>query len=99
MGTAVRKSSRLRSDGRVRRNKSPTARRVLDMSDSEPVDLESALEQAAASPQSTNIDGTAVTQHALADLAEIADRQAAAKAARKNHRGIRFTKLVPPGTR
>lgn len=66
---------------------------------SDDVDLEAVLKDAAAAPQSTNIDGTTQASHSLADLAEIADRQAAQTAARKNHRGIRFTKLVPPGTR
>lgn len=62
-------------------------------------DLETVLNDAAQLPQSTVIDGTTVTQHPLADLADIADRQAAKTASSKNHRGIRFSKLVPPGTR
>jgi hypothetical protein len=64
---------------------------------SDEVDLESVVEAAASGPQSTNINGTTVNQFPLKDLADIADRQAAKKAAAKNHRGLRFSKLVPPG--
>jgi len=60
-------------------------------------DLNAIAEAAAAQPQTTIVDGTTVSQHSLTELANLADRQAAKSSANKNHRGLRFNKLIPPG--
>lgn len=62
-------------------------------------ELNALADAAAAQPQTVSVDGTTVTQHSPTELQDLADRKAAATAASKNHRGIRFSKLVPPGTR
>lgn len=60
-------------------------------------DLSQEIRDAAAGPQQVTVDGQTVQQRPLAELVE-ADRYLASKtAAAKNHRGLRFTKLVPPG--
>lgn len=61
-------------------------------------DLETVTETAAQAPQTTVVDGTTVTRHSLKELTDLANRKAAKTGATKNHRGIRFTKLNPPGT-
>jgi hypothetical protein len=57
-----------------------------------------ALDAAAAGPKRVATDGMEVEQQPLKDLIE-ADRYARSRCAtRKPHRGLRFTRLVPPGT-
>jgi hypothetical protein len=63
-----------------------------------PTTIEEAIEKAALGPATVTIDGQTVTAKDIAQLIE-ADRYLAAKtAATKSHFGLRFTKLVPPGT-
>jgi hypothetical protein len=60
-------------------------------------DLSDTIETAATGPLRVRTDGTEAEQHKLTDLIE-ADRYLAAKqSAAKNHLGIRFTKICPPG--
>lgn len=64
---------------------------------SDPVDLSDAIANAAQGPLTVSVDGQLVTAQDLSKLAE-ADRYLAAKAAAtKKHRGLRITKLLPPG--
>ncbi len=57
-----------------------------------------ALRDAAKQPAKAAVDGQSVEQHPLPDQIE-ADRYLAAKdAARKPGLGVKFAKLVPPGT-
>lgn len=59
---------------------------------------ETALTSALSGPRKATSDGLTVEGHSLADLIA-ADKHIAAKcAARSRNRGLRFSKLVPPGT-
>lgn len=61
------------------------------------MDLDDAIEQNAKGPAKASGDAGSVEQHPLPDQIE-ADRYLASKeAAKKPHRGLRLTKLVPPG--
>lgn len=57
-----------------------------------------ALREAARQPAKASVDGQSVEQHPLKDQIE-ADRYLASKdAARKPGLGIKFAKIVPPGS-
>ncbi len=61
-------------------------------------DPDQALRDAASQPAKASIDGQSVEQHPLKDQIE-ADRYLASKdAARKPGLGIKFAKIVPPGS-
>lgn len=61
-------------------------------------DLQETIENAAANPKATVTDGLAVTGHSLPELIE-ADRYLGERtAANGRNRGLRCTKLLPPGT-
>lgn len=65
------------------------------MSDSD--DLSQAIRDAASAPRKTQVKSTSVEEHPIADLIA-ADRHLASKAAAtRNHLGLRFTKIIPPG--
>jgi hypothetical protein len=60
--------------------------------------IENAIKENAAGPKRAQGDSGSVEQHSLADQIE-ADRYLASKEAVKNPtKGVRFTKLVPPGS-
>lgn len=59
---------------------------------------DSTIEDLATSPLSVTVDGQTVTERPIADVIAAQDRTAATTAATKAHRGIRFTKLIPPGS-
>ncbi len=61
-------------------------------------DLQDTIQENAAGPAKVSGDAGSVEQHSLADQIA-ADRYLAAKdAAKKKRRGLRFNKIVPPGT-
>ena len=61
-------------------------------------DLEQAIRDNALQPAKASVDGQSVEQHPLKDQIE-ADRYLASKAAaRKPGLGIKFAKIVPPGS-
>lgn len=62
-----------------------------------PTDPEDVLSDAAEGPAEVSGDAGTVKQQPLGDLIKYADRGAATDAASKAHRGLRFTRLVPPG--
>lgn len=63
-----------------------------------PEDLEQAIKDNAAGPARAAVDGQSVEQHSLRDQIE-ADRYLASKeAVRRKDRGLRLTRLIPPGT-
>ncbi|GJQ29706.1 MAG: hypothetical protein HBSAPP03_15900 [Phycisphaerae bacterium] len=67
------------------------------MPDPDP-NLEQAIRDNAAQPAKASVDGQSVEQHPLKDQIE-ADRYLASKdAARKPGLGVKFAKLVPPGS-
>ena len=56
------------------------------------------IKKSAQGPASAAVDGTSATQHDLSKQIE-ADRYLASKdAVKRRHRGLRFSKLLPPGT-
>ena len=60
-------------------------------------DLSDAIRDAANAPKKTQVKSTSVEEHAIGDLIA-ADRHLANKAAaNRNHQGLRFTKIIPPG--
>lgn len=62
-----------------------------------PDDLDDTIKQNAEGPAKVTGDAGSVEQHSLKDQIE-ADRYLASKdAAKKKNRGLRFSKLVPPG--
>ena len=61
-------------------------------------DLEQAIRENASQPAKASVDGQSVEQHPLKDQIE-ADRYLASKdATRKPGLGIKFAKIVPPGS-
>ena len=60
--------------------------------------LEDQIEEVALGPKQVSVDGTTVTSQDIAALIE-ADKYLKAKAAMaRNHFGLRFVQLEPPGT-
>lgn len=57
-----------------------------------------ALLAALAGPRKASVDSASVEQHSLADLIAVRKFLAAECAARSPLRGLRFTRLIPPGT-
>lgn len=64
---------------------------------SNPSDLETTIENAAENPQSASVDGVTVTQRSLSELIEADKYLQAKKASRRKNRGLRYTRIVPPG--
>lgn len=64
-----------------------------------PQTIDERLAEAINEPRSATNDGVSATQHSLAELIAAAKFLAAQKGAKQPHRGLRFTKLVPPGAR
>lgn len=62
-----------------------------------PEELEQAIKDNAAGPARAAVDGQSVEQHSLRDQIE-ADRYLASKeAVHRKDRGLRITRLIPPG--
>lgn len=61
-------------------------------------DLEQSIRENAQQPAKTSVDSVNVEQHSLADQIE-ADRYLKSREAMRSKRlGLRFTKIVPPGS-
>ncbi len=61
-----------------------------------PDDNRTAISTSSQQPASASVDGVSATQHNLKDQIE-ADRYLSANVAMgKSHRGLRFTRLLPP---
>jgi len=60
-------------------------------------DINDAIAENATGPKSVSVDGSNVQQHSLADQIAARNDVASQEAASKAHRGLRFTKLIPPG--
>lgn len=56
-----------------------------------------AVEQVALGPKAVSVDGRSVQEHSIPDLIQAAKFAQAQATTSKPHRGMRFTKLVPPG--
>jgi hypothetical protein len=56
------------------------------------------VETAMLEPKQAMADGVSTTAHSLPDLIQAEQYAAAKRAVNKPHRGLRFSKLVPPGT-
>ena len=66
--------------------------------DSNTSDLDQAIAENATGPAKASVDGQSVEQHPLPDVIEADRYRESKKASRKPGIGIRFAKLVPPGT-
>ena len=60
-------------------------------------DLQEQIEDAAKGPSQMTVDGMAVTQQPLGDLIRADRYLRSLTAAGKNHKGLRFNKMKPPG--
>lgn len=62
-----------------------------------PDPLADTIDQAAKDPKSVQVDGTKVDAHPLGDQIKADQYNQANVGIAKKHRGLRITKLVPPG--
>ncbi len=62
-----------------------------------PDDLEDSIRDNAAGPAEAHGDSGGMKQHSLKDQIEADRYLASKKAAAKKNRGLRFTKIAPPG--
>jgi hypothetical protein len=62
-----------------------------------PDELEDKIRDNAAGPAKVSGDAGSVEQHKLTEQVEAAKFLAAKEAVKKKNRGVRFSKLVPPG--
>jgi hypothetical protein len=60
-------------------------------------DLDDQIRDNAAGPAKVSGDAGSVEQHSLADQVEAAKFLAAKEAVKKKHRGLRISRLSPPG--
>lgn len=60
-------------------------------------ELKDKIKENAAGPASAEVDGQRVTQHNLKDQIEADRYTKSSEAVAKSGRGLRFSKLVPPG--
>lgn len=60
-------------------------------------ELEQAIAENAQGPKQAQVDGQVVTQHSILDQIAADRYLAAKKAARSKSKGLRISKLVPPG--
>lgn len=56
------------------------------------------LNEIAATPKRVKTDAAEVESRPLAEIQEAAEVEVANEAVTKPHRGLRFTRLIPPGT-
>ena len=63
----------------------------------DPTNIPEAIAQVALGPKTSEENGRLITEHALGDLIKADNHVAAKAAARKNHMGLRFSKIIPPG--
>lgn len=62
-----------------------------------PEDLENSIAENAAAPKKASGDGVSVEQHPLKEQIEADKYLASKEAVKSGRRGLRFSKLVPPG--
>ena len=60
-------------------------------------DISDAIAENATGPKSVTVDGNNVQQHSIPEQIAARNDVAAQQSASKAHRGLRFTRLVPPG--
>lgn len=63
----------------------------------EPTTIPEAITQAALGPKTSSENGRTVTEHDLGQLIKADNHLAGKTAGLKNHMGLRFGKIVPPG--
>lgn len=61
-------------------------------------EIDAQILAAAAGPSSVTVDGMTTQQRPLADLIAYRKHLASLRGAGNSRRGLRYTKLVPPGT-
>ena len=62
-----------------------------------PTTAQEAVDQALLQPKSASERDRSITNRDLKELQDARDRETASTSGAKNHFGLRFTKLVPPG--
>ena len=63
-----------------------------------PTDIDEAIAQALLEPaEITDENGRKIRNRTLKELQDARDRETSTAAARQNHMGLRFVKLIPPG--
>jgi hypothetical protein len=60
-----------------------------------PEDIDEAIDQAVLNPAAVSDQSQSITERSIKDLIDARERLSTAKA--KNHFGLRFTRLKPPG--
>lgn len=78
--------------------KSETTTSSEEVQGSDPTAIDTALANAIQEPRSIDIDGMKATNHSLKDLIEASKYLQNQKAAKKPHRGLRFSKIVSGGS-
>jgi len=63
-----------------------------------PTNVDEAIDQALLLPASVTEAGRTITERPIKDLQDARTREVGKRAAAKAHFGLRFTKLIPPGT-
>lgn len=63
----------------------------------EPANIADAIQQVALGPKTSSENGRTVTEHDVSQLIAADNHIAAKTAGRRNHMGLRFSKIVPPG--
>jgi hypothetical protein len=64
---------------------------------SEPETIAEAITQAALGPKTSSENGRTVTEHDMTQLIAADNHVSGKLAGRKNHMGLRFGKIIPPG--
>jgi hypothetical protein len=60
--------------------------------------LEATFQDLAVNPAEMDVDGQRVKEQPLKDIGDAIDRVAANEGVKKKARGVRFTKIIPPGS-
>jgi hypothetical protein len=62
-----------------------------------PENISEAITQAALGPKSSTVNGVTLQEHDLDQLIRVEKHLASKTAGTRNHMGLRFGKIVPPG--
>jgi hypothetical protein len=63
----------------------------------DPTTIGEAIEQVGLSPKRTKVKSTEIEEHDLDSLIRADNHVAAKTAGRRNHLGLRFAQIIPPG--
>lgn len=63
----------------------------------QPDNIEDAISLVAKSPKMTKVKGTEIEEHDLGQMIQADNHIASKTAGNRNHMGLRFSQIVPPG--